>query len=92
MNMHVNACRRAAIERQIEELIDLLDAPDLEPSLGWPEAHGLAQVSNIQLHDDREDENELLEDGGDTEPNGDETDYDGGENDFPGFIAGGHGL
>lgn len=91
MNMHVFRSRRAELEQRIAEMIDLLDEidgdADLEPSIGWPEAHGLSQVADISLHDDREDESELLEDGGDVEPNGDEADNDWDDDEFCGRYA-----
>ena len=71
---------RSSLEDEIERLIGLLDAIDLDSD----------------LEDDSEDDDADLEDGGDTEPNGDELDpngdegdYDGGEADGPGFIVGG---
>lgn len=52
---------RARIEREIDRLIELLDAIDgdldLEPSLGWPQA-GPDEIATNSSHDDREEEHE----------------------------------
>jgi len=51
------------------------DDSDSEPSLGWPNASGLPQLSSAMRHDeDLEEDGSDYEDGGDTEPNGDELD------------------
>lgn len=76
---------RARIEATIERLVALLDAidgdPDLElmgddePSLGWTyHCDGGPNFSCSGIGDDRELEDEIDEDGGDTEWSGDELD------------------
>lgn len=53
--------KRARIEREIDRLIELLDAIDgdldLEPHLGWPEV-GPDEIAMESSHDDREEEDE----------------------------------
>jgi hypothetical protein len=55
---------------EIGRLLNFLDSTDghmeREPDLGWPERFG--QCGNAGATDDREDDSELNEDGGDAEP------------------------
>lgn len=51
--------RLIAVLDALEPDPDLEDGPDAEPSLGWPEHRGIAQLDKSVSHDDdREEENE----------------------------------